>query len=281
MPIRSRAGGVVALAAITVLTGCGSSAAPDTSVPAATGTAASSSPAADASPTSSEALAGAMTVMAPGPLKAALDKAKAAFEAANPQVTVTMNYAHIPTLLSQLSEGVSADVLLTPDEGTMKMAQGKELTTGTPEPVATNVLALVVPADNPGKVTGVADLGKKALTIAVCAAELPCGKLTDALAKKADVTIEADSLEPGGSPGVVTKVATGEVDLGVVFAPDIKTGGDKVTAIPIDAAVVTTSQVLAVELGASTDPTLAQAFLDFLTTPEGAALFTGVGFGPL
>ena len=73
----------------------------------------------DAAATTEVALAGTLTVMAPGPFKGLLEAATAEFEAAHPDVTVELNLGHVPTLLTQLEEGVVADVLITPDAGTM------------------------------------------------------------------------------------------------------------------------------------------------------------------
>jgi len=220
-------------------------------------------------------------VLAPAPLKAALEKAKATFEGEHPGTTVTLNLGHVPTLLTQLQEGVAGDVLVTPDEPTMKQAQDKSLVAGTPAPVARNELTIVVPADNPGKVAGVESLGNKDIAIAVCAAELPCGKLAEQLAQKAGVTVEADSKEPGGSPAIVTKAAAGEIDLGVVYASDVKAGGDKVTAIPVAKTATVSAQVMAASLVASRNKATADAFVTFLASPAGQTLFTQVGFATL
>ncbi|MCU0270310.1 MAG: molybdate ABC transporter substrate-binding protein [Acidimicrobiales bacterium] len=227
------------------------------------------------------ALSGSITVMAPGPLKNALEQAKASFEADHPGVTVNLSLGHVPTLLAQLEEGVPGDVLVTPDEGTMGQAEDKGLIVVEPLPVARNELTLVVPADNPGEVQGVDALGDADLSVAVCAAELPCGKLTEQLATKAGITLEADSLDPGGSPAIVTKASTGEIDVGVVFAVDVQAGGDKVTAVSIPADVAVSSQVMAAALESSQNTAVAEAFLAFLASPEGQSLFVDAGFTAL
>jgi molybdate transport system substrate-binding protein len=236
---------------------------------------------APASSAAATAAGGELVVMAAGPLKPALDKAKTAFEAANPGVTVTLNYGHVPSLMSQLGEGVPADVLVTPDAATMKSAQDKGFVATAPTPVAGNPLALVVPKGNPGKVADVKALADSELSVGVCAAELPCGKLTEELAKKAGITISADTQEPGGSAAIVTKAAAGEIQVGVVFSTDIKAGGDKVAAIPIDTAVVVVGQVSAAPLKDATNAEDAASFVAFLASPQGAAIFTAAGFNTL
>jgi molybdate transport system substrate-binding protein len=225
-----------------------------------------------------EGLTGSITVMAPGPLTTALEAAAAAFEAANPGVSVSLNLGHVPALLAQLDEGVPGDVLVTPDETTMGQAETKGLTAGEPTPVVRNELTLVVPAGNPGGVSGLDALGDADLSIAACAAELPCGVLAVQLAETAGVTLAADSLDPGGSPAIVTKAATGEIDLGVVFAADVTAGGSKVEAVPVAAVAAVSSTVMATALADAPNPSVAEAFVAFLASPEGQALFVDAGF---
>jgi molybdate transport system substrate-binding protein len=258
-----------ALVAVAALSGCAGG----------SGEAASSSSTGTGSTMPS--LSGSVTVMAPAPLKGALDRAKTAFEGSHAGLQVTVSYGHIPALLTQLSQGVPADVLVTPDEGTMKQAQTKGVVVPTAVAVARNKLALVIPVANPAKVKDVSALGDAKLTIAVCAAELPCGKLATQLATKAGVTLAADSLEPGGSPAVVTKAAAAEIDLGVCFATDVKAGGSKVTAIPLADELGVSAQVTAAALQSPHNPEAAAAFVAFLSSAEGKALFTEAGFASL
>jgi len=223
-------------------------------------------------------LSGSLTVMAPGTLKGLLESAKATFESDHPGVKVALNLGHVPTLLTQIEGGVPADVLVTPDATTMGQAAGKGLLDGDAEVIARNKLALVVPAGNPAGVKGVDALGDESKRTAVCAKELPCGKLAEQLAAKSSISLSADTLEPGGSPAIVTKASTGEIDVGLVFATDIRAGGDKVEAIPIPDASNVSSEVSASVLKASTNAAAAQAFIELLASAQGRSLVTAAGF---
>ena len=224
-------------------------------------------------------LTGSLTIMAPGPFKMLLEQATAEFELAHPDVTITLNLGHVPTLLTQLDGGVAADVLITPDSTTMGQATTRGLTATDPVVFARVPMALVVPAGNAAGVSDVTALGDSALRVAVCAAELPCGgELVDELAANASVTISADTLEPGGSPGVVTKASTGEIDVGLVFTTDIAAGGDKVLKIAIPDDINVTSDASTAVLTASTNVDVAAAFVAFLASTAGTELATGLGF---
>ncbi len=237
-----------------------------------------SSTSAGSATSQAEELSGTLVVMSPGPLKAFLESAAAAFGSEHPGVNIEMNTGHVPTLLTQLQEGVTADVLVTPDAATMAQADAKGLLGGPAGVIARSPMALVVPAGNPAGVEGVDALGDADLRVGVCAPELPCGKLADQLAANDSITLAADTLEPGGSPGVVTKASTGEIDVGLAFAVDVSAGGDKVEAIAIPAGSNVSSEVSVAYLAASADSDLAMAFVDFLVSPAGMELAVDAGF---
>lgn len=225
-----------------------------------------------------KSLTGTLTVMAAGPLKGFLEAAKTRFEAENPGISVQMSLGHVPTLLAQIEGGVPADVLVTPDAGTMGQATSKGLVAGKADVVARSPMALVVPAGNGAGVEGVESLGDASLRVGVCAMELPCGKLSEKLASKSSISLDADTLEPGGSAAIVTKASTGEIDVGLVFATDIRAGGSKVERIVIPESANVSSEVSAAALSASTNATAARAFVAFLASSEGLELASKAGF---
>ena len=277
-------------AGVLLVAGCGSddgsSSTSETEVPATTVAPTTTAAATTAAPTTTAgttttaepALEGTLTVMAPGPFKGVLETAKADFEAAHAGVTVELNLGHVPTLITQLEGGVVADVLITPDAGSMGQAETKGLLSGATASFAKVPMALVVPAGNPAGVADVTALADPALKVAACAAELPCGKLAEMLATKAAITISADTLETGGSPGIVTKASTGEIDVGLVFSTDIAAGGDKVAKVAIADDVNVASDASIAALGAADDLDIAAAFIDYLMSEKGLALVTGKGF---
>jgi molybdate transport system substrate-binding protein len=138
-------------------------------------------------------------------------------------------------------------------------------------------LVLVVPTGNAASVSGVTDLADVDLKVAVCAAELPCGKLANKLAQLNGITLAPDTLEVGGSPGIVTKAAAGEIDVGLVLATDVTIGGDKVAVVPIAPDQTIWSDVSAAPIAAGTNQGAAAAFLAFLESPAGQQLASEAG----
>ena len=93
---------------------------------------------------------------------------------------------------------------------------------------------------------------------------------TDSLSGSPD----PDSLEPDVR-ALLTKVATGELDAGIVYATDIS-GAVEVIAIPAANAVLAVYPIAV--LAASPREDLAAAFVDFVLSPRGQALLAANGF---
>jgi molybdate transport system substrate-binding protein len=184
----------------------------------------------------------------------------------------------VPSLLTQLESGVPGDVLVTPDATTMAQAASRALLGGEPEAVGRSVMGLVVPAGNPAGVADVTALSDGGLRVTVCAVELPCGKLAQQLADRNGFTLAPDSLEPGGSPGIVTKASTGEIDVGLVFATDVAAGGSRVELVPLPDDQNVSSELSAATTASAGNPVAAAAFVDLLRSPAGVDLVTAAGF---
>lgn len=267
--MRTRRGPALALlaAAALALVGCGAGGAATDAAPAATAPASASA----------DALSGELTVFAAASLKAAFTQLAEAFEAAHPGVSIRpISYDGSSTLATQLVEGAAADVFASADQKNMQKVVDAGLA-AAPQPFATNVLTLVVPKGNPGGVTGLADLATPDLSVVLCAAEVPCGAASATLLADAGVTASVDSYEQNVT-AVLTKVASGEADAGLVYVTDAKTTTDVQTVTTAGAdAVVNTYPIVA--LDGAANPAAAEAFVAFVLSDEGRAVLAGLGFG--
>lgn len=77
---------------------------------------------------------------------------------------------------------------------------------------------------------------------------------------------------------VVSKVALGEADVGIVYVTDVQASGD-VDGVTIPADVNITAEYPIVELAESTDPAAARAFIEFVRSPAGLEILQQFGFG--
>jgi len=136
---------------------------------------------------------------------------------------------------------------------------------------------VAVPAGNPAGITGLEDFADSARLIGLCAAEIPCGRYAREALASAGVTPEPDSLEPDVR-ALLTKVAAGELDAGIVYATDIAAAGGAVEAIAIPAAHAVAALYPIAVLEASPRKGLAIAFVDFVLSPQGQAILAAHGF---
>lgn len=211
---------------------------------------------------------------------ASLDDAFAAlessFEAANPGVDVLVNVAASSTLSHQIIEGAPIDVFASADTTNMQRVVAAGMA-ANPVIFATNRLQVAVPAGNPGGVGGVVDLARDELHVGLCAAPVPCGGLTRRLLHRVGVVPAVDTHEPGVR-ALVTKIAAGELDAGVVYVTDVLAGGDAVEGVDIADEVNVVAEYPIAALADAPSPVLAEAFVEFVRSDEGRAILAGFGF---
>jgi molybdate transport system substrate-binding protein len=229
-----------------------------------------------ASASGSSSLSGDITVLAAASLTESFTAIGEQFEAANPGVEVTFSFAGSSALATQITSGAPADVFASASTTTMDavVAAGAA---ADPRVFATNVMEIAVPPANPGKVTGVSSLANRDVKTAVCQPQVPCGTSAQKVFTNAKVTVTPVTLEPDVK-SVLSKVQLGEVDAGVVYVTDVLAAGDKVTGIQIPADLNASTSYPIATLTAGKNPDLAQGFLDYVLSTEGAAVLTAAGF---
>ncbi|MCR2783847.1 MULTISPECIES: molybdate ABC transporter substrate-binding protein [unclassified Microbacterium] len=272
--MRARHAVAAALAAIALTgAGCAASAtAPGTAAGPDEDPNAPAAPAADPGPE----LTGELSIAAAASLQAAFDDLATAFEARHPSLEVLpIAYDGSPTLATQIVEGAAVDVFAAADQATMQTVVDAGLATD-PAAFATNTLALVVPPGNPGGVQDLADLADPDLIVVACAAAVPCGAASGALLDAAGVTASIDSHEQNVT-AVLTKVATGEADAGLVYVTDAARAA--VDTIPVAGAADIVNRYPIVALAESANPRAAAAFVAFVRSPDGQGVLAGLGFG--
>lgn len=195
------------------------------------------------------------------------------FEPANEGVKVSFSFEGSSTLVDQLKNGAPADVFASADTRNMDKATDADLVEA-PEPFALNTLTLIVPAGNPGGVTGLDDSLKSAKVIK-CHAEVPCGNLTNKVLDEAGIDLTPVSEEQKVTD-VRGKIESGEGDAGFVYMTDAIAAGDKVEIIPIDVKGVNEYPIAVVK--DSKSPELARKFIEAVLSDEGQELLKQYGF---
>jgi molybdate transport system substrate-binding protein len=231
-----------------------------------------------------------LTILGAASLKGALEKAKAAYEAANPGVTLTVSTDSSAALATQIQQGAPADVFLSADMSNPKKLVDGGFASGAPVVFAGNGLTVIVPKGNPGGVATPADLAKPGLKIIAAGDAVPITKYASQLvsnlaalpgypagfagAYAANVASKEDNVK-----AIVAKVELGEGEAGIVYVTDAAASSKVATVAVPDAANVPASYS-GVVVKASARADAARAFLDWLAGPDGQAVLAGFGFLP-
>jgi molybdate transport system substrate-binding protein len=190
--------------------------------------------------------------------------------------SVGFNYAGTQTLVAQLMEGAQADVFASADIAHMTTLQDAGLLDGTPRVFAHNRLEVAVEKGNPKKIHGLADLARTDLTVVLADPSVPAGKYAQQALARANITVHPASLEPQVT-GVLSKVALGEADAGIVYVSDIVTSGkvDGVT-IPDSQNVITDYPIAKLKSAQNKDG--ANSFLSYVFSGQGQTTLRDAGF---
>lgn len=220
----------------------------------------------------------AITVFAAASLSDAFAEMADAFEEADSDVQVRLNFAGSSSLREQILQGAPADVFASANEANMD-ALVEDGSVTAPRTFATNRLQIVVPAGNPGGIDDLGDLADGDLLVGLCAVEVPCGDFSRQAFALAGVTPSPDTEEPDVR-ALLTKVEEGELDAAVVYRTDVIAAGDRVEGIEIPSTqnVVATYPIAGVV--ASDRGTDADRFVEFVLGPVGQSILADAGFGP-
>ena len=232
----------------------------------------------DESSTTTVEITGDVTVLAASSLTDAFEEIALAFEIAHVGSDVHLSFDGSSALATQIQEGVPADVFASADEASAAKVTAAGLDVDGVVPFASNRLQIVVPRGNPGSVTALADLAEADLRLALCAPEVPCGRYAAQAFERAGIAVPAASQEENVR-GVLTKVALGEADAGIVYVTDVVSDPD-VQGVDLPDEVQVPAVYPALVLRAAANLDAAAAFVAFLVTPQAQRILSAHGFGP-
>lgn len=231
-----------------------------------------------------------LTIYGAASLKGALAQVKVAYEAAVPGTTLTISTDSSATLATQIGQGAPADIFLSADAKNPQALIDKGLADGSAVTFARNKLTIIVPTANPGAIETPADLARDGVKVIAAGDEVPITKyatqLVDNLATvagypadfaaayAANIASKEDNVK-----AVVAKVELGEGDAGIVYVTDAR-ASTKVATIDVPDSANVPATYDGVVVKASTDVTVARAFLDWLGGPDGQAILATFGFLP-
>lgn len=214
-------------------------------------------------------------VFAAASLTVPITRIARAFEAAHPAARIELHLAGSAHLALQLREGARADVFAPADEANLQKVSDPGLTAGPPAVLATNRLAVVVPAGNPKALRGIADLAREDLRVALCGPEVPAGAYAREAARRAGIVIRSRSDEPSAR-ALVGKVLLGELDACIAYATDARIAG--LEAIALDPAHDVAATYPIAVLGCGDNAAGGRDFVAFALGPVGREVLLQEGF---
>ena len=223
------------------------------------------------------ALTGAVTVFAAASLTATFQAMGSTFEKAHPAVRVQFNFSGSSALAQQIQQGAPADVFASADETNMQKLIDSGDVMGPPQLFARNRLQIVVAPGNPKRIATLIDLTRSGLTIALCGPTVPCGRYAAEAFTTAGVTAPAASQEIDVK-GVLSKVALGEADAGIVYVTDVRAAGGKVEGVDIPDPYNVIARYPIAVLKQAPHAAAAKAFVDFILSSEGQQSLASFGF---
>ncbi|MEH1013987.1 molybdate ABC transporter substrate-binding protein [Micromonospora sp. CPCC 206060] len=242
-----------------VLTGCGGAAQTTGPRPAAGG------------------VTGTVTVLAAASLTESFTRIGRDFEAANPGVRVVFNFAGSSALAAQINQGAPADVFASANPGTMRTVTDAGNGNGPTVTFARNQLVIAVPEGNPAEVTGLADLARPGVKVALCAEQVPCGAAAKQALGAAGVPLTPVTWERDVR-AALSKVKLGEVDAALVYRTDVAASTADVDAVEFPESARAVNDYPITVLKDAPNPVGAQAFVAHVLSDGGRSVLTGAGF---
>ncbi|GER22523.1 molybdate ABC transporter substrate-binding protein [Zafaria cholistanensis] len=211
----------------------------------------------------------AIAVSAPASFADVAPQLVAAYKAAGGAGDPQLNLGSSAQLIQQANAGLVPDLLITADTPALEALGDPGAFERRPD-LAANAIVLAVPAG--GKVRSLADLAGQ--TVAVCAPQVPCGRAANAYLKARSVMLEHPT-EEDNVRAVLTKVTSGAVAAGFVYATDARAAGDAVRTIALEGAEPNIYPLL-VRDGAGAG---AVGFADWLAGGTARDILADAGFG--
>ena len=224
-----------------------------------------------------------LNVFAAASLTESFNEITATYQQLHSNITVKPNYNGSQILEEQIANGAPADVFASADLANMLKASNAGLVNSS-QVFVKNRLVVIIPASNPGKIQSLKDLARKGVKIDIEAASVPAGNYSrQALANMSkspdygpgykDAVLANVVSEETNVKAVVQKVQLGESDAGFVYRTDITPAAArqlKVIDIPDPYNVIAQYPIAVVK--SSPHVSDAQAFVDFVLSPDGQAI---------
>jgi molybdate transport system substrate-binding protein len=211
----------------------------------------------------------------------------------HPGVVVRFNFGGSQQIVQQIVQGADADLLASANMKQMSVAvNAGAIDTSLQKVFARNRLVVILPKNNPARITRLNDLSNPGVKIVLADSSVPAGQYA------AQILDRCSAMKEFGASfsknvlnnvvsyeenvrAVLSKVKLDECDAGIVYTSDIS--GDSTheitrVYIPDDLNIIAEYPIAVVK--ESKEKSLAASFMDYVLSDEGARTLTKFGFIP-
>ncbi len=220
-------------------------------------------------------------------LSNAMNEIAGNYEAGNSGIDIIYNSDSSGTLQTQIEEGAECDIFFSAAEKQMnELNDAGYIISDTITPLLRNKIVLIKASGNNVPVTGFDNI-TAAGSLALAGADVPVGSYAREIFDSMGITDEIMAMninEGANVTAVLTAVAEGANDVGIVYSTDAASMKDKVEVIAeapegtLDTPVVYPAALVNNSKASEAETQAAEAFLDYLKTDEAKAVFTEYGF---
>lgn len=236
-----------------------------------------------------------LSVFAAASMTESLNQIVELYGKVRPDVKIVCNFDSSGTLKTQIQQGADCDVFISAGQ---KQMDQLDITAdpgvntekldfvmpGTRFDIVTNKVVLIVPKGmNPNKIASFDDVSTdKVKLVALGNSDVPVGQYSQQIFEKLGVWKAMNDQQKitfaGNVKEVLSQVAAGAVDCGVVYSTDAATSAAVEIATSAPAGSHAPITYPAAVLKKTSDPDAAKAFTEFLRGPEAVAVLEKVGF---
>ena len=233
-----------------------------------------------------EDASGDLYVFIAASLSNAMEDIQKDFNKEYPDVNILFNADSSGTLQTQIEEGSRCDVFFSAATKQMDALVDEELADKDSVDLLENKVVLIKPKDGETKVTGFENI-TDAENIALAGEDVPVGQYSREIFKNLGIEDDINKMEINEGKNVtevLASVSEGSNEIGVVYAPDAASVGDKVDIIAeapagsLETPVLYPAGLIVDSEASDSESAAAKAFLEYLQTDGAMKVFEEYGF---
>ncbi|NJL10094.1 MAG: molybdate ABC transporter substrate-binding protein [Calothrix sp. SM1_7_51] len=223
-----------------------------------------------------------LLVSAAASLKEVLEESKTVYQQRQPGVNINFNFGASGALLQQIQQGAPADIFISAANRQVDtLQQSGQLVTSTRSILAKNRLVLVVPRRANGITSFFSLTNPSVKRIAIGEPRsVPAGQYAEQVLQKLKIydRVKSKLVFTNNVRQVLAAVEAGNADAGLVYRTDAAISNKVRTVVAADEKYHSPIVYPAAVLSRSKSTDAARAYLQFLASDQGKAIFKKYGF---